>query len=99
MLFQRKDFHGGRAYDSDPSDLKGPRFGSRASLVIGWIKLRLKRQTPIVSPFVSQGSPGRKREGFSLLGSGERNGVRELDTKAFPMADRLRDTAGASELV
>jgi hypothetical protein len=89
MLCRRKDFHGGRAYDSDPSDKRKPRFGFRVSLVIRWIKLQLTRRTPVLSPSVPQGFPRRKGEGFPLVGSdGRDRGVRDLDTEIFPMADR-----------
>ena len=92
MLFRRKDFHGGRAYDSDRSDRAGLR--SRASLVIGRIKQRLKGQTPPSTPY---GFVPRKA--LSNRGSDARHvRARELDTKVFPMADRLRDTASTSEV-
>jgi hypothetical protein len=95
MLFRWKDFHGGRAYDSDRSDKKKPRFGLRTSLVIGWVKLQLRRPTPVVLPSVTQDS-----EGFSLLGTDARHvRVHGSDVQVFPMAGRRADAASASEVV
>ena len=80
MFFRRKDFHGGRAYDSDLSDNKKSRLESRASSAIRWIT----QWSPLQS--VAKRSVRRKSEGFSLLGSDDRHGrVRELGTEVFPM--------------
>ena len=98
MLSRRKDFHGGRDYASDASP-GGKRFGSSAGLAIGWIKLQLGRWAAAVSPSAPQGPP-RRSEGYSLLGSDGRHAfARDVDTRAFPIADRRRSTAGASEVV
>jgi hypothetical protein len=91
MHFRRKDFHGGRSYASNPSDITQP---SRASQAISWIKLQLSRLTrddPTSAPLGLSRSYG---EGFSLLGSDESQ-VRELDTKVFPIPRRERDARRA----
>jgi len=91
MSFLRKDFHGGRAYASEPSDTSKPWFGS---VGIGWIKLLLGKRTPVASPGLPHRNPHWKSEGYSRLGSSERHSrVRELDTKIFPMAHRRQDAA------
>lgn len=96
MLFRRKDFHGGRAYAADPSEKGTLNFGTRASLMIAWVKLQLSRLTPDASRSVPQGLSRRKGKGFSLLGSDQHHPqLRELDTKVFPMPRRRRDAAKA----
>jgi len=84
MLFGRKDFHGGRAYEPELSEGHKSNFETRGSLVIAWVKT-------LVGKFNSAGSKSavetlwdRQGEGFTLLG--ERHGHnRELNTRPFPM--------------
>jgi len=98
MLFGRKDFHGGRAYASDPCDENEPHSGSLATHVVRWIKVRLTRRLPVASPSISQGFSHGKSEGFSLLGCDDGHRlVRRLETNVFPMADRAGNTVGSGE--
>jgi hypothetical protein len=91
MLFRKKDFHGGRAYEANPGDM-GRR--ALASQVIDWIKLRLGQLTRDDQALVRPAPPLRNGEGFSLLGSDERH-ARQMDTMLFPMPHRRRDARQA----